>query len=606
MLDVKQDRLDYGRLLIPPENYQLNRGVATSYSLNLNTLLSIPVALFYAQTLEGDLTGERFQVLESIQKIASTVTVYIQNGCIHVPEKYNRLYSFIEDMIVPVQMGNAFSSFHPKVWVLRYEAKDNSKDVFYRAIVLSRNLTYDRSWDVAVSLEGRRGKKIQHPNQPLVDFIGFLSDKQAFPESEKFLDDLRRVEFEVPNRFNAFSFHPMGIPGYEESPIKDHEATNALCMSPFLSGRLLKQIRGQIDEDFWLLSRKQELNRQDEETLSLFKTYCLSDLVVDGERLSDVEEGIVEVQEQDLHAKVFVFSHGRRANWYLGSANATSAAFEKNVEFVLGLESRQRAARLEKLIEELISDEEQLGIFERFEQEDLGELPPEEETSSNQVRKLEFDLLNAPIKAGLTLSENQENYDLQIEVDLSKVSFPDGYRVTIHPFCIESTEQSLIAEQKQGIEFQNINETNISKFVTLSISHRSEMLRRFLIRLPLENIPPNRLNKIFQSIVNSRDRFFAYLAFLLNDEVSKEDLLGDMADKISASSDSESRNPFYDMPIYEQLLVAASRNPTKLKEIDRVLERLMRMGEESEEEVVPSEFLSFWESFKTLVETKKR
>jgi len=50
MLDFRNDRLDYGRLLIPPEGYRLDRAIAATYSLDLNTLLSIPVALFYSQT----------------------------------------------------------------------------------------------------------------------------------------------------------------------------------------------------------------------------------------------------------------------------------------------------------------------------------------------------------------------------------------------------------------------------------------------------------------------------------------------------------------------------------------------------------------------------
>lgn len=51
MLDFKEDRLDYGRLLIRPDGHRLDRAIAATYSVDLNTLLSIPVALFYSQTL---------------------------------------------------------------------------------------------------------------------------------------------------------------------------------------------------------------------------------------------------------------------------------------------------------------------------------------------------------------------------------------------------------------------------------------------------------------------------------------------------------------------------------------------------------------------------
>ena len=44
-------------------------------------------------------------------------------------------------------------SFHPKLWVVKYE--NAMKDTLYRCVVLSRNLTFDRSWDVSVCIEGK-------------------------------------------------------------------------------------------------------------------------------------------------------------------------------------------------------------------------------------------------------------------------------------------------------------------------------------------------------------------------------------------------------------------------------------------------------------------
>jgi len=66
MLDFKKNRLDYGTLLMPPEGYELTHAVATTYSLDLYTLLAIPVALFYSKVLDGSFGENRFDVLESI------------------------------------------------------------------------------------------------------------------------------------------------------------------------------------------------------------------------------------------------------------------------------------------------------------------------------------------------------------------------------------------------------------------------------------------------------------------------------------------------------------------------------------------------------------
>jgi len=147
MLDYKRNRLDYGEMLIPPQGYRLAKAMAATYSLDLNTLLSIPIALFYAQTLEGTVEGERIQLLEAIQRCPDVLRIYHQRGKIQVPRNQNRLYGLLEDCVVGVLPRGADSSFHPKVWILRFEADD--APVKYRLIVLSRNLTYDRSWDIA-------------------------------------------------------------------------------------------------------------------------------------------------------------------------------------------------------------------------------------------------------------------------------------------------------------------------------------------------------------------------------------------------------------------------------------------------------------------------
>ena len=54
----------------------------------------------------------------------------------------------------------------------------------------------------------------------------------------------------------------------------------------------------------------------------------------------------------------------------------------------------------------------------------------------------------------------------------------------------------------------------------------------------------------------------------------------------------------FDMPIFEQLLVTASRNPRRLLEVDRVISSLHESNGKS---VIPDDFLSLWEVFKAAV-----
>ena len=289
MLDYKKDRLDYGEMLMPPEGYTLAKAVAATYSLDLTTLLSIPIALFYAQTLEGIESGERIQLLEAIKRCPDVLRVYHQKGRISVPKKHNRLFGLLESCVIGVPPTSLYSSFHPKLWVLRYEA--TGAPTRYRVIVLSRNLTYDRSWDIATALVGKVTRKSQPRNKPLVDFVRYLVKHDTFDGAKAFISDLSRVDFTPPTGFGGdFQFHPINIGGYS-NPIRDQTGEELLCVSPFVDDAALHELRISVQGKFWLFSRNEELRKLQPESLEGVDAYRLSNLVVEGESLAGAEDG---------------------------------------------------------------------------------------------------------------------------------------------------------------------------------------------------------------------------------------------------------------------------------------------------------------------------
>lgn len=276
MLDYKHNRLDYGHMLMPPQGYRLAKAIAATYSLDLNTLLSIPIALFYAQTMEGIGEGERIQLLEAVQRCPEILRIYHQKGRIQVPRSQNRLYGLLEDCVVGVPPKGADSSFHPKLWILRYERGDGP--ALYRLIVLSRNLTYDRSWDLAVNLDGEVSDGLQERNQPLVEFIRHLLDHGSFAGAKKFVEDLGRVEFLPPNGFNGnFRFHPIGIGKYQ-NPIQTQTGDSLICITPFVHDEAIATLRQNVPGERWFFSRSEELRRLKKETLDGSNIFCPSAL----------------------------------------------------------------------------------------------------------------------------------------------------------------------------------------------------------------------------------------------------------------------------------------------------------------------------------------
>lgn len=608
MLDVKKHRLDYGAMLIPPKGYRLAKAVAATYTLDLNTLLSIPVALFFSQTLEGDFETERVQLLEAIQRCPEVLRIYHQRGKIHVPKKHNRLYGLLEPCVVGILPDNAYTSFHPKVWVLRYE--QDGQTTIYRVIVLSRNLTYDRSWDIAAHLDGEVTGERQEKNRPLVSFVSHLLSHERFDGEKKFVADLRRVDFQAPAGFSKnFFFHPVGIDGHK-NPIVTQTGSRAICVSPFVHDESVRTLRQNVSEELLLFGCREELKRLDPTTLSDIRSFCISDLIVDGESQDKGEDGEGQTAEQNLHAKLYVYQgESSGVSWFLGSANATRAAFDRNIEFLLELRGSSAAVQLERLKEELLGAAEKGGIFQQYQ-------PPTKPIDDSEIRKLEeklrlleFALLKHMHiqRAEVTPSENEANFDLHLVLDPG-VSNWSGLKVTVSPFNSDAVEpQELPSGCVTTFTFNNINESNLSRFLRFDIWHELERMRSFLMKVEIEGLPESRVSRILRSIINSRDRFFEYLRFLLADDTEKEPI-GTEPNEDRRNSSGENASIWdTSAPIFEQLLLAASRSPRRLKAIDDVIEQLRKEeSDKASSRVVPQEFLEFWEAFKQIIPQQAR
>ena len=209
MIHARKNRIDYGEQLIPPDGYTLDRAIGTTYSLDLETLMVLPVALFYSQTLEGSISQIRYDMLDSIINASRKITVFYQKGQLKVPPNYHHLMAYWEKGIREVLMPNYSQSFHPKVWAIRYVKKGDV--TIYRLLVTSRNMTKSRDWDVAFSTQGEVGEKEIRRNKPLIHFLEFLNENSKDKIDKTFMYDLLKVDFDLPDKFDKLEFQPIGV-----------------------------------------------------------------------------------------------------------------------------------------------------------------------------------------------------------------------------------------------------------------------------------------------------------------------------------------------------------------------------------------------------------
>ena len=600
MLDLKKNRLDYGTLLMPPDKYTLTHAVTTTYSLDLYTLLAIPVALFYSKILDGNFEQGRYDVLDAIEKTADILNIYCQKGKMKVPEKFNYLFAYLEDSITEIIPPNHVSSFHPKIWILRFK---NAQEIKYRVIVLSRNLTFDRSWDLAFYVNGSLSKRSYRSNQPLVDFASHLFKKKRIKGAATLLDEIPRIKFEDIDGFDRLNFHPIGFDNFQtyKNPLEQSKFEKLLIISPFVDRTTLKRLHQNSPAEKILISREEELQKIPAKLFKGYEPYFLTRRVVEGEALEDFDEAGFEPQKQQLHAKFFIGEKRGSYHWFLGSANCTDPAFTRSTEFMIELISKNSKNSPNHIKNILINPEDDTAIFEEYEPEDF----PVEDESENirqELRKLEYQLINSVFGGKVTQRKSTLNYNLTVTVNLEKKQWNKHIAVKIAPLNFDTNTQSVRQNCRNDLLFQNLSETELSKFLVVRISYKDETDTSFLMKMQVK-LPEGRKGKILKSLISSRDNFFKYLNFLLLENPYLEDNTLGREGKNNGNGNAVSGSNT-DLPIFEHLLIAASRNPQKLKAVDRLVQRLKDDDQDDTAKIVPDEFYDFWNVFKKVAGIK--
>ena len=359
MLEPQNRRLVL-ETLRPPAGYALDAAIGTTYSLDLTALLTAPLAfaLFDAEDENGRPRTDPLTLVEAVRRHADRIAIFCQEGEIKVPTGDPQLLAYLEEAVVGARAKEGFS-FHPKLWVLRFVSRAPGEPVVYRLICMSRNMTFDRSWDTTVVLEGEvldRQRAVAAANNAVADFVKALPEfaVRAVPERvaaevERMQKDLRVVRFEVPEPFEELNFWPLGRAGWQ-SPFDGYRVDRTLVVSPFLSDGFLRTITGSGSKHV-LVSRNESIAGLGPKTLELFgEVYSLADRAE--AEPEDVEEPApgAETELTGLHAKLYVTEDGWNASVLTGSANATTAAYGGNVEFLVELRGKRSKCGVDALL----------------------------------------------------------------------------------------------------------------------------------------------------------------------------------------------------------------------------------------------------------------
>jgi hypothetical protein len=198
-----------------------------------------------------------------------------------------------------------------------------------------------------------------------------------------------------------------------------------------------------------------------------------------------------------------------------------------------------------------------------------------------------------------------ELFDLVIHCDASTLALPDHFSVQVKPLPdTTSFARNLIPGSVNHIsDFKGYNELQLSPYLEIDVCYQGNAVKAFVAEMSID-LPITRMDKIFRSIIDDKEKFFKYLAFLLGG-TTPDPMPGDTQEpELEELSTAKVQNSFA-ASLYEEFLVAASRRPERLRSAKRVIRRLQD-DNTSNSSILTEDFMKLWLVFDSYLDQGKK
>lgn len=367
-------------LLRPPDGWQVEHAILTTYSADLVVVVTALLALAGCD-LDYRRTGSRVELVKAFVALRGRVRIIAQANRIAVPRKSRPILKLLDKFLAVVETDEKTSSWHPKIALVRYHRNDDKTDRQWRVWLGSRNLTNAMNWDAGLTLTSRADKRGQSV-AGLADLGAELADraKLAALSSADVRKELAALTWECPPDCEVQNISLLGPNLAAGFPSPPTDTEHVLVVSPFLDPTVDSSIVRAIAQ--WggpetqrtLISTASELQRLWEMDPGVFEgikacTLPFPELPVEGTELllEDCGADVAEKAEGEqlpplgLHAKLFLATDRKRRQLWIGSANATRRAWDgRNFEVVaatlIGSETAKALKKFSDDCEQFIPD----------------------------------------------------------------------------------------------------------------------------------------------------------------------------------------------------------------------------------------------------------
>jgi hypothetical protein len=529
--------------------------------------------------------------------------------------------AYLETSVHEVVPPNPEAIFHPKVWVMRYRRTGDGAAV-YRVLCLSRNLTFDRSWDTVLRLEGEtQAEGTSDPRLP--EFIGHLpelavrtmSDERAAAVAQ-LAADLRSVVFTPPEGFDRLAFWPLG---WDPAAWPfEGQADRMLVVSPFLTQGCLTSL-ARRGTGHVAVSRPEAFDLVGGAVLARFaETMVVSPTALGGDEANGEVATVAPAEPTDealaeqagnelrgLHAKLYVADAGRRARLWTGSANATNAAFGGNVEFLVELEGQKARCGIDAIIGDR---KDGVGLRKLLEPYRASGDNPRELTAQEQLERRLDRVRRTIARLGFVATiqpDEADTYRLKLEISSASDGPVGWWPAVLGSATLQCRPLSLGAAYARApvmeegtviCDFGTVSFDRITSFFVVDVDLAEGDARAtatFLVNAILVGATEDRRERMLVTLLANRRDLIRFLLLLLDQ--SGADDLSNAIDVVTGANAAQSGSWLFAQwkALFEPMVRALSSEPERLDEIERLIKELE--ATEEGRRLLPTGWRTVWE-----------
>lgn len=573
----------------PPAGFRLESAMAVTFTLDLRALLAAPAAMALTETAGTVSDGspyEPIELLHALRSHANKITVFSQVGEIGLPPS-RRVFAFLERTVLPVDapLGGIV---HPKVWVLRYEAVSESThghgpEQRLRVLVASRNLTFDASWDTVIRLDeamDAAGALLAPVGELFEGLLDNVVSTVSADHRNRVLSlsaSLETTRFALPMGVDDLRTHVLGL-SRKPSPLPG-AVERSLIISPFVSDDFFTRVRpAPVGE---LVSRAESLDlllsgtRDKVASVYAFDDGSTPDVDVEHEGSSTGDPGRPLV---GLHAKIFAFEEGDRARLFLGSANATGAAFSSNVEILVELAGPTSVLGIDRLCDGTEDEPGLRVLFNHY----SGPDPSGDKDGDRSLDQARRAIARLPFEGLVEESGSEWAVTYRSRQPMPNL---DRTEICCWPLAVAGHRKRVVAGEPFQARFETSLET-ISGFLAFELADEEGTPTRFVVPVPLVGVPDYRERFLMRALVGNAERFLRYLLALLEEDWHQTDLR-DSVERVSDDGAAEGSGHM-SLPVLERLLRTMRRDPGKLAGLHPLVSDL------ADDDALPPGFTELW------------